>query len=512
MHLRERLSLISVILLVLLISVPTLVSTNLLTQSPARINDENLSSPQATLYFSDEILLSTFDFDYNHHVEPTLAISDNGTLFAGWKNSETHNGGGAQVSFTKSVDGGETWDFPRDMTNFESRNTRKSDPWLVWHDGTIYYAYLEFEVGGGDLSQITVAKSSDYGAIWNKAAASEGVYFADKETMVIADDGTIFVAYDDVDTDPGGLATVRLTRSVDGGDSFDEVSIIGDPDEGHVGPYLTLDSESNIFVAWTFFYEEGGNLLLDNSTDSGLTFGEDRIVNADGDFSDFTEAGGRPSKVTLPVIRFDSQNRLYCLWADTFDIATGSFDVYLRYSDDYGFTWSNRILINPQIEGDQWMPDMDIDSEDNLHIVYYSELFGIYKPYYRKVSISGESRDLVTLSGSTALTDTSTLSNFTRPGDYFTIRLDSSDTPHIVWTDGRDNEMDIYYAHQVDYEPTTTTTSATTTTTTTSSTTTTTSTNTPTEDGQLLPIIGGVIGLGVILVVAIVLFRKTRTP
>ncbi len=511
MHLRERLSLISVILLVLLISVPLLVSTNPLDQSPAMIDDESLSSPQASIYFSDEILLSTFDFDYNHHVEPTLAISDNGTIFAGWKNSETHNGGGAQVSFTKSVDGGETWDFPRDMSNFESRNTRKSDPWLVWHDDTIYYAYLEFEVGGGDLSQITVAKSSDYGATWSEAAASDGSYFADKETMVIADDGTIFVAYDDIDTEGSGLATVRLTRSVDGGDSFDEVSVIGEPADGHVGPYLTLDSENNIFVAWTYFFEEGGgNLLLDNSTESGLTFGEDRLVNEDGNFSDWTTAGGRPAKVTLPVIRFDSHNRLYCLWADTFDIATGSFDVYLRYSEDYGFTWSNRILVNDQTAGDQWMPDMDIDSEDNLHIVYYSELFGIYKPYYRKISISGESRDLVSFSSVAALTDTSTLANFTRPGDYFTIRLDSSDTPHIIWTDGRDNEMDIYYAHQVDYEPTTTT--STTTTTSSTTTTTTTSTTSGTESASPVPlIIGGAIGLGVILVVAIVLFRKTKT-
>ncbi len=236
-------------------------------------------------------------------------------------------------------------------------------------------------------------------------------------------------------------------------------------------------------------------------------------MNEDGNFSDWTTAGGRPAKVTLPVIRFDSHNRLYCLWADTFDIATGSFDVYLRYSEDYGFTWSNRILVNDQTAGDQWMPDMDIDSEDNLHIVYYSELFGIYKPYYRKISISGESRDLVSFSSVAALTDTSTLSNFTRPGDYFTIRLDSIGTPHIVWTDGRDNEMDIYYAHQVDYEPTTTT-STTTTTTTTSSTTTTTTTSTTsgTESASPVPlIIGGAIGLGVIIVVAIVLFRK-KTP
>ena len=94
--------------------------------------------------FSSNILLSTDDSLYQHHVEVSMAISDNGTLFAGWKNSETHNGGGIRVSVTKSVDGGKTWTSPYNMPMFTSGITGQSDPWLVWHDGTIYFAYLEY--------------------------------------------------------------------------------------------------------------------------------------------------------------------------------------------------------------------------------------------------------------------------------------------------------------------------------------------------------------------------------
>ena len=96
--------------------------------------------------FSNNILLSTNDDNYAHHVEPTLAIGDDSVLFAGWKNSETHNGGGARVSVSKSIDGGATWSEPFDMPMFNGKNTRQSDPWLVWHEGMIYYAYLEFEL------------------------------------------------------------------------------------------------------------------------------------------------------------------------------------------------------------------------------------------------------------------------------------------------------------------------------------------------------------------------------
>ena len=502
---REKLSVIIVIMSILLLSSPILFSTNLLNQPVQVLNDLSSSGALPTIVaFSSNHHLSTIDLYYNHHVEPTLAISDNGTLFTGWKNAETHNGAGAQVSFTKSVDGGETWESPTDMVNFEGLETRKSDPWLVWHNGTIYYAYLEFTTNDNSLSQITVARSSDYGVTWSQAAASNGTYFADKETMVISDNGTIFVAYDDVDIEPDGLATVRLTRSNDGGNSFNEISVIGYPDWGHLGPYLTLDNKSNIFVAWTYIMEGGGNLLLDNSTDFGMTFGEDRFINSDGNYSVFTDANGGPSKGTIPVIRFDSHNRLYCLWADIFDPVSGSFDVYLRYSDDFGFTWSTRTRINHVSAGDQWLPDMDIDSEDRLHIVYYSEQFGSYKPYYRVVSFSGEFRNITALSDAIAIAESTTSADFTRPGDYFAIRVDSNGIPHVVWTDGRYDEMDIFYAHGLDYIPTTSVTTSTTPSSTTSDTST-----TGTNPTSLVPLsVVGVIGVSIFLIVVIVLIRK----
>jgi len=507
---RRNLSTALILGLLLLITIPIMTNVNLQDSLGYSVPESSDVSTTSTIdAFSENILLSTDDLIYDHHVEPTLAISDNGTIFAGWKNSETHNGGGAQVSFAKSTDGGNTWSSPTNMANFENIRTRKSDPWLVWHDGSIYYAYLEFSVNDDSLSQITVAKSSDYGETWTETAASHGSYFADKETMIISDNGTIFVAYDDIDTNPGGHVTVRLTRSVDGGNTFDELSVISPAADGHVGPYLTLNNENDVFVAWTYLYDVGGNLLIDNSTDFGTTFGEDRIVNTDGNYSAFTYVGDRVAKTTLPVIRFDSHNRLYCLWADTYDPAAVSFDVYLRYSEDLGFTWSDRILINHMVEGDQWLPDMDIDSNNRLHIVYYSEQFSHYKPYYRMVSFTGPSRDVAVLSDAIGVTGAQTSSEFTRPGDYCTIRLDSDDIPHVVWTDGRYNELDIFYSHGLVSESTlTATTTGNTDSTTIDTSATENTTSTESSTGQIPLIIGGVIGFSIVLVVAIVFMRE----
>ncbi|MHA2373707.1 MAG: sialidase family protein [Candidatus Thorarchaeota archaeon] len=277
--------------------------------------------------FSENILLSQSDFLYAHHVEPTIAISDNGTICAGWKNSETAIGGGARVSVIRSVDGGETWIDFEEMPMFVSKETsRQSDPWLVWGDETIFYAYLEFSYETNPFSQITVARSDDYGKTWTPSRATDAQYFADKETMVIDQDGNIFVAYDDVDvSDEEGNSTSKLTRSIDGGLTFTEISVIAPPDPGNVGPYLTVDNFGNLLVAWTWLTVDGGNLFFSRSSDQGTSWDEPVLINADGGYSAFTSFKGRPAKGTLPVIRVDQFDRLYVIFADKFDVAGNSF-------------------------------------------------------------------------------------------------------------------------------------------------------------------------------------------
>ena len=204
--------------LVLLVVFPTIQTSDGKHVENLALQNTSVETQSVVSEFSSNVLLSTDDSSYPHHVEVSMAISDNGTIFAGWKDSNTHDGAGIRVSVTKSVDGGNTWTSPYNMPMFTSGTTGQSDPWLVWHDGTIYYAYLEYSISGPALSQITVARSDDYGASWTPVTATYGDFFADKETMAISDDGTIYVVYDDVDTASAlGNADIRLSRSIDGG-------------------------------------------------------------------------------------------------------------------------------------------------------------------------------------------------------------------------------------------------------------------------------------------------------
>ena len=423
---------------------------------------ENISLSQETgdniLSFSSNKLLSTDDNNYAHHVEVSMVISDNGTIFVGWKNSETHNGGGARVSIVRSLDRGKSWTQPYDMPMISGYFTRQSDPWLYWYNGTVYYAYLEFEPdyfndpNGGYLTQITIAKSIDYGVTWTSVQASNCTYFADKDTIVVDKNNTVYLVYDDVDVELNGKATIRVTRSIDGGDSYQEISVIGE-DEFYVGPYITLNGSGDPFVAWSWVPDDGGNLYLSKSIDKGITFDNPQIINNDGNFSAFEPAGGSVGKATLHVIKFDNNSRLYVLWADKFDQATDTFDVYLRYSDNHGMNWSERLRVNPQTAGNQWNPDMVIDPNGRLHIVYYSEIGDNYRPYYRTINFIGVGRSNPDFSDEIVIANEDTSSIFTRPGEYMSIQLDQHGTPHVVWSDGRNAEMDIYYAYGLTTQP-----------------------------------------------------------
>ncbi len=404
--------------------------------------------------FSENILLSRDDDKYLHHVEPTIAVSANGTIFTGWKDANTHNGAGIRVSFSKSIDNGVNWSDPLNMPNFIP-NTGQSDPWLVWYEETetLYYAYLEYSLDLEEgFSQITVAKSTDYGKTWTPVTASHGIGFADKETMTASSDGILYVVYDDINM-TSGTTFVRLTRSDDGGNTFNEISLITDSISyplDHLAPYITTDRNNNVFVAW-FWFTSGiwGDIFVTSSYNQGQNFTFPIDINQDGQNSTFESSPDQnPSKASLPVLQFDQNDRLYVLWAEKFE-PYGLWDIYLRYSDDLGLTWSKRHQVNPKSVGNQWQPDMAVDSQGNLHIVYYDDEGGSsFKPFYRSLQFpqTGEPLFNNPIDISNGI---STSNVYTRPGDYFTIRMDSNDVPHVVWSDGRNDEMDIYYAHGI---------------------------------------------------------------
>ena len=150
-------------------------------------------------------------------------------------------------------------------------------------------------------------------------------------------------------------------------------------------------------------------------------------------------------KITLPVIQFDDNDRMYVLYSEPND-DDNSWGTFIRYSDDYGTTFSARHRIHTEAVGDQWQPDMTIDSQNQLHFIYTEEIDGEYRTYYQTGYFTG---DVFTLGTEIPLTSFHTSSSFWRPGEYNTIRLTSDGIPHIVFTASNGNGMDVFYVKGV---------------------------------------------------------------
>ncbi len=385
------------------------------------------------------IILSTNKNLYQHHVEPTLAIDDN-FIHVGFKNAETHDGPGLAVSYTFSTDG-EIWTSPYNMEQFW-KQSGQSDPWMIVFENILYYVYLEYTLTGN--TQMTLARTSDQGSNWEFTIASYGSGFADKETFTIDENGYIYLAYDDqLDATH---TEVKLSRSFDGGNSFIENVTMSDSlSAAYVGPYIVSAGFGVLYNAIGYLDDAPGSsdILFDKSTNFGETWGLDTDLNPSYNASYFAQGiSGSPAEVTLPALSIDDNGRIYVVWEDvSTDISTKNWDVYMRYSDDTGDSWSDRIRINENVEGNSWMPDLDIDSSGNVHVIYYDNNTGFSNLMYRVFYPSNNS-----LSVEYKISTEGTSSEFTRLGDYITVRVDNDDNIHMVWTDGRNDVLDIYYA------------------------------------------------------------------
>lgn len=388
------------------------------------------------------IKLSTNKLNFSHHVEPTLAIDDN-LIYVGFKNAATHDGGGLAVSYTYSTNGS-SWSSPYNMKQFWSTGAGQSDPWMQIFNNTLYYVYLEYPFGAEGQSQMTLSQTSDQGTAWNYTRATFGPAFADKETFTIDENGYIYLAYDDVRE---YTTEMRLSRSFDGGNTFVENVTMSDViSPNYLAPYVVSAGSGVLYNVFSYFAESyaQSDIFFDKSIDYGETWGTDTDLNLSYNASAFTQGeSGRPSKSTLPAMAVGQDGRIYVVWEDVSrDLEKTDWDVYMKYSDDMGSTWSNNLRINKIAEGESWMPDIDIDSSGNAYIAYYdNNIFGqsnlMYRIYYpTNDSLSGEYR----------ISTEGTAPKFTRLGDYVTIRLDDNDNFHVVWTDGRNDVMDVFYA------------------------------------------------------------------
>ncbi len=310
-----------------------------------------------------------------------------GTLCSGFNDScelFCPDGGGGLTGFSRSTDGGATWD-DRGAVGGESFG----DPSIVWRrvDGFFYFATLRS--GGG----LALYRSTDDCMSFSLLSTPE-TGGADKEFLAADNDpssphfGNLYLAY------LGGGIVVR--RSTDGGVSWSAPFSLGSGQ----GAWPIVAPGGDVFVAWVEFGTGVVSFPVARSTDGGVSYtpvtdvatnvAEPRDAVASGNCSR-PALNGNIRYFALPQLAITDDRVLHAVYSydpdgqDTGDVV----DVFYRRSTDDGATWSAEMRLNDDATTrDQYFPTLAANGDTLLATWYDRRLDpgNLLQDTFRRVS------------------------------------------------------------------------------------------------------------------------------
>ncbi|MEN8138166.1 MAG: sialidase family protein [Bacteroidota bacterium] len=311
--------------------------------------------------------------------EPSISINKNNTneIVAGSVLDNIH----------RSTDGGTSWETEK----LESNLGVYGDPCIISDTkGNFFYFHLSDPENGGWsskllLNQIVVQRSDNCGKTWTdgKGIGNNFPKQQDKEWATVnQNNNEIYVTWTQFDKynskSKKDSSLILFSKSTDNGETWTKAKRISkfagncrDDDNTVEGAVPAVNLKGEIFVAWAF----DEKIYLNKSSDSGRTwFPEEKIITE--------QEGGWNYKIKdlnrvngMPILVCDNSNgpnsgNLYLNWIDH---KNGNPDVFVKYSNDGGNTWSEDIQINTETkQAEQFFTWMAIDQANgNIHIIYY---------------------------------------------------------------------------------------------------------------------------------------------
>jgi hypothetical protein len=232
-------------------------------------------------------------------------------------------------------------------------------------NASFYYFHLSNPPDGNWIDRIVCQKMTAFGGAWSDGSYTllDGAKAQDKEWAVV-DPATnniycTWTQFDDyASPDPQDSSRIFFARSVDGGQTWDQVQRINrvagdciDQDLTVEGAVPDVGPNGEIYVAWT----GPAGLVFDKSTDQGQTWlQEDIFVDSMPGGWDFAIPGILRAN-GLPVTACDrsggpNHGTIYINWSDQRN-GSDDTDIWLAKSTDGGNTWSQPIRVNDDPPG-----------------------------------------------------------------------------------------------------------------------------------------------------------------
>ena len=253
-------------------------------------------------------------------VDPT-----NGYVYEDWM-------GCSGIGFTRSTDGGDTWDAPTNLPGATGSGFNAWDPAIaVGPDGTVYAAFMRAH---NNQWYPVVDASFDHGKTFSQVSALTPPDFknwGDRDFIEVGPDGTVYLTYD---YGPNRTSITYLCAA-----------------DGSCG-YASGDV----------------NVVLQKSTDHGKTWSSFRYVSPG-----FPASGGDLAPfVVEPSGALDAVYQGYGITDKTTYAMTPAYEYFTR-STDGGDTWSKPVKVGPEagtMSLSEWWIDssIGIDAGGDLYV------------------------------------------------------------------------------------------------------------------------------------------------
>ncbi|MEO0228204.1 MAG: T9SS type A sorting domain-containing protein, partial [candidate division WOR-3 bacterium] len=233
--------------------------------------------------------------------------------------------------------------------------------YLLFYDMQFVPQYYEYRLLG--------KASTDGGGSWAGNANWHG--------WSTTGDGTPCTACDSNDIGylvwPAVVTSNHLSVIMFGYASGTEIQVVPYPGSGYrEDPYIESNLAGRLYLVWSDSRDGNYEIYFKKSTDGGSTWSNDqRLTNASGNS-------------TEPALVLGNPGEIYVVWIDTRD---GNSEVYFKYSEDDGTTWSadTRLTNDP---GDCSGTHIAISPDKmNLYVVWNDTRDGQQEVYFKRGTI-----------------------------------------------------------------------------------------------------------------------------
>ncbi len=245
---------------------------------------------------------------------PRVEFADDGeTVYVLWQEIAFTGGShGGEILFARSTDGGNTFDSPINLSNTTAGAGKGRTSPERWHNGSL--------------------------------------------DLAIGADGDIYTAWTEYE------GPLRVSRSTDGGQSFDEpIHVAGDESDPTRAPSLATGPDETVYLAMTFGERRDADIYIARSTDGGQSFDEPRRAVDTSAHSD------------SPSIAVDDDHTLHLAMADSDQAQPQRYRVYYTRSTDRAESFEDLRELS-DIEGQSSyganFPSLELDADANPWVLW----------------------------------------------------------------------------------------------------------------------------------------------